>query len=217
MPSPQARYWLLTIPERAFDPARFGTYQEREGGVLPDCIQYVRGQLEVGEQNGYRHWQVTVSFRTKVTRTRVKSFFGDSAHCQQSRSAAVRDYVWKENTRVAGSGFEFGSFAIRRNSAIDWDSVWNLAVSGRLLEIESQLRVCHYASLRRIGSDFARAPSVERVVYCFIGRTGTGKSHRAWAEAGLAAYPKGPTSKFWDGYQGEQHVVIDEFRGGFKN
>lgn len=30
----------------------------------------------------------------------------------------------------------------------------------------------------------------------------------------MDAYPKDPRSKFWDGYRGHQHVVIDEFRGG---
>ena len=43
---------------------------------------------------------------------------------------------------------------------------------------------------------------------------GTGKSRRAWAEAGESAYAKCPRSKFWDGYQDQKHVVFDEFRGG---
>lgn len=46
------------------------------------------------------------------------------------------------------------------------------------------------------------APAVERVVQVYWGTTGTGKSHRAWAEAGITAYPKDPLSKFWDGYRG---------------
>lgn len=54
---------------------------------------------------------------------------------------------------------------------------------------------------------------MERTVYVFWGDTGTGKSRRAWDEAGLSAYPKSPSTKFWDGYQDQKHVVIDEFRG----
>lgn len=30
----------------------------------------------------------------------------------------------------------------------------------------------------------------------------------------MEAYPKNPRTKFWDGYRGQSHVVIDEFRGG---
>jgi len=48
----------------------------------------------------------------------------------------------------------------------------------------------------------------------YWGRTGTGKSRRAWDEAGLDAYPKDPRTKFWCGYREHENVVIDEFRGG---
>ena len=54
---------------------------------------------------------------------------------------------------------------------------------------------------------------MERNCHLFFGPTGTGKSRRAWDEAGVHAYPKDPRSKFWDGYQTHEHVVIDEFRG----
>lgn len=54
---------------------------------------------------------------------------------------------------------------------------------------------------------------MERTIHVFWGRTNSGKSERAWGEAGLAAYPKDPRTKFWDGYQSQKHVVIDEFRG----
>lgn len=53
-----------------------------------------------------------------------------------------------------------------------------------------------------------------RVCYVYWGPTGTGKSKRAWEESGLGAYGKDPRSKFWCGYQGQENVVIDEFRGG---
>lgn len=35
----------------------------------------------------------------------------------------------------------------------------------------------------------------------------------AWEKAGIEAYPKDPRTKFWDGYQGQSAVVMDEFRG----
>lgn len=53
-----------------------------------------------------------------------------------------------------------------------------------------------------------------RSVKVFWGSTGTGKSRKAWEEAGEEAYCKDPRSKFWDGYQDQVNVVIDEFRGG---
>lgn len=72
----------------------------------------------------------------------------------------------------------------------------------------------HYNSLKRIAVDHMVPVGIERRVEVFWGTTGVGKSRRAWDEAGLDAYPKDPRSKFWDGYRGQEHVVIDEFRGG---
>ena len=71
-----------------------------------------------------------------------------------------------------------------------------------------------YNQLKRIAVDHLQATGIEREVVVLWGRTGTGKSRRAWDEAGLEAYPKDPRTKFWDGYRGQEHVVIDEFRGG---
>jgi len=71
-----------------------------------------------------------------------------------------------------------------------------------------------YQSLRRIGTDNLQALAITKEVHVFIGPTGTGKSHAAWQLAGYDAYPKDPRTKFWDGYNGQKNVVIDEFRGG---
>lgn len=54
---------------------------------------------------------------------------------------------------------------------------------------------------------------MERSVTVYWGPTGSGKSRRAWEEATFDAYPKDPMTKFWDGYQGQENVVIDEYRG----
>lgn len=71
-----------------------------------------------------------------------------------------------------------------------------------------------YRTIRAIASDFAVPKAMARTVRVYWGVTGSGKSHRAWREAGYDAYPKDPRSKFWCGYQGQSNVVIDEFRGG---
>lgn len=57
-------------------------------------------------------------------------------------------------------------------------------------------------------------PAIERTVNVFWGPTGTGKSRRAWNDGGMDAYAKDPRTKFWCGYAGQKHVIIDEFRGG---
>lgn len=198
--SPQARYWLLTLPHRCFMP------------YLPPGVVYIRGQLEQGE-GGFLHWQILVVFERDVRLLRVKSIFGDECHAEPSRSKAADAYVWKDNTAVIGTRFELGSKPFKRNCQRDWDTVFELAKSGQFESIDKSILVPHYGAIKRIRQDHLMPIALERTVHVFWGSTGSGKSRRAWAEAGMGAYPKDPNTKFWDGYNCHEHVVIDEFRG----
>lgn len=197
----QGRYWLLTIPHNDFLP------------FLPAPCQWIRGQLEQGGNTGYLHWQLLVAFPKKIRLAGVKNVFGNSAHCELSRSEAANDYVWKEDTRVEGTQFELGKLAFKRNSPRDWETLWECAKKGKLEEIPADVRLQHYRTIKQIEKDHLQPIAIEREVFVFWGAPGTGKSRRAWEEAGISAYPKDPCTKYWDGYQAHEHVVIDEFRG----
>jgi len=71
----------------------------------------------------------------------------------------------------------------------------------------------HYKTVKAITTDHLAPEAIVRTVNVFWGETGTGKSRRAWVEAGIDAYPKNARTKFWCGYRGQANVVIDEFRG----
>jgi len=196
----QARYWILTIPRADWVP------------TLPEGVSYVVGQPETGE-SGYEHWQLMAAFPSKKTLSQVKSIFGRTAHCEPTRSDAARTYVIKEATRD-GQPFEFGQLSIRRNQSTDWDGIKALAKQGEIDKIPSDVFIRYYRTLKSIAADYDVPVGLEKSVLVYYGATGTGKSRRAWEEAGNDAYTKDPRSKFWCGYRGEQHVVIDEFRGG---
>lgn len=198
----QGLYWLLTIPQNHYTP------------YLPSELTYVKGQLERGSGTGYLHWQLLVAFKSKCRLSAVKKLFGEQCHAELARSEAAREYVWKDDTSVAGTRFELGQFKLRRNNKRDWEQVYKAAKEGRLDDIQPDILVPHYNNLKRIASDNLAPVGIEKQVFCFWGRTGLGKSRRAWDEAGLDAYPKDPRTKFWDGYRGQENVVVDEFRGG---
>lgn len=199
MPSPQALYWMLTIPHHEFVP------------YLPPACCHIIGQLELGE-GGFLHWQIVVSFIRKTTLAGCRQVFGNG-HAERTRSDAARAYVWKEDTRVEGTQFEIGELPMRRNCATDWNAVRKSAVGGDLSTIPDDVYVRCYNQLRRIGSDHVQPVPMVRTCAVFWGRSATGKSRRAWDEAGFEAYAKDPRTKWWDGYCGHANVVIDEFRG----
>lgn len=158
------------------------------------------------------HWQLLVIFKRKIRLGGVRSVFGPF-HAEPTRSEAAEDYVWKEATRVGGTQFELGSRPLRRSEPQDWDRIRECAKRGALDDIPGDVYVRLYGNLKRICVDHCAPVAIERTIEVYWGATGVGKSRRAWEEAGLQAYPKDPRTKFWDGYRGQEHVVIDEFRG----
>ena len=181
---------------------------------MPAGIAWIRGQLERGDEGGgYDHWQYVFALSKRGRLAAVTAIFGTTSHFELTRSRAAEDYVWKEDTSL-GERFELGTRPIGVNSKPDWDAIWELAKSGDLGDIPSGIRVRSYFALRAIASDHGKPVSMVRTVRVFWGATGTGKSRRAWDEAGEDAYSKCPRTKFWDGYQSQPSVVIDEFRGG---
>ena len=166
--------------------------------------------MEIGA-GGLEHWQLVVYSKGKQRLSWITKRF--EGHWEPTRSDAARDYVWKEDTRVDGSQFEFGTLPFRRNESTDWELVRSNAQAGRLGDIPADVYVRCYSQIKRIRMDHLVAVRVERTCFVFWGRTGTGKSRTAWEEAGDVAYCKDPCTKWWCGYKGQENVVIDEFRG----
>jgi len=82
------------------------------------------------------------------------------------------------------------------------------------MAIPPRIRLTSFQTISMVHAALCRPLPMVRTAVVYWGPSGTGKSRRAWEEAGWDAYSQNPRSKFCDGYNGEKHVVIDEFRGG---
>lgn len=114
-----ARFWLGTL------------YNWTVPAVLPDTCNWLRGQEEICPTTQRRHYQVIAGFVRQVRLTAVKRVVGDG-HWEQTRSDRADAYVWKEDTRVAGTQFELGGKSIRRNNGHDWELIRASAKLGQL-------------------------------------------------------------------------------------
>jgi len=209
MSNKPAQWWMCTVPDM----------DNEWKPYLPEGIDYMIGQQEVGKElseehpEGYRHWQLVFHTCKKSRLSAVLPLFPEGRNIQATRSKAAIDYVWKEDTRVEGSSFELGVKPFKRNSAKDYDAILSNAKVGNIDAIPSDVLLRCYSTIRKIEKDYMKPEPMQRKVIVYVGKTGVGKSKTAWENAGWDAYPKDPNTKFWDGYNGQENVVIDEFRG----
>jgi len=195
------KYWLLTIPAASWNPPT----------SLPAEFTFIKGQKEVGGETGYEHWQVVVCLKSKKRLTGIKALFTSDTHAELSRSAAANQYVFKDDTAVAGTRFELGNSPKKRNSAEDWNAIWESAKSGNLMEIPADIRIRSYHTLKRIKQDHMVPPGdmEDTCGIWYFGVPGAGKSYKARQDY-PGAYLK-PCNKWWDGYQEHEYVLIDDF------
>lgn len=204
--------WVFTLnnPPAVFSLER--TFADAKYGV---------GQLEVGE-SGTRHFQGYVIFESRKSLDQVKVLL-PGAHWEVRRGshAQAKTYCTKVDTRLVEFDIqEFGIEPLGRGSRSDLVSIKEKLDDG---VSEADIADEHFGSWVRYHKSFREYRNVKTALRNFLTRTtvywgepGTGKTRRAFEEAGADAYwlakPNG-TRVFWDGYTGQTNVVIDEFFG----
>lgn len=167
---------------------------------------YTVGQLEKGE-NGTPHLQFYQSFGTQIRLAHYKKIL-PAAHCEPAIGDKAREYCQKEDTRVEGP-WEYGVRPLCRNSKTDWEEIFLKAKRGRIEEIPADIRVRCYSQLKKIEKDHLVVQDSDDLRGVWIyGESGIGKSRRA-RELYPEAYPK-LCNKWWDGYQGQKYVIMDD-------
>ena len=187
----------------------------------PETYKYLVYQLEQGE-NGTPHLQGYISFNNQKRFSEFRKYFVDErAHVAVAKGTAKqnRKYCTKEEGRIQGP-WEFGVMP-NPGKRTDLMQCKALLDSGATLKEVSESYFSQFVRYSKAFKEYALLHTVPRnwemdieVVY---GSTGTGKSRYCY-ENYPDAYWKSKNSgqqQFWDGYNGEETIVIDEFYGWF--
>lgn len=179
-----------------------------------DDVAYMVVGKEIGE-SGTPHLQMYVEFKANngKTMSAVKKFFKtDRLHIEERRGTPVQasEYCKKEEDYV-----EFGEIA-QQGQRTDWKMAFEMIRDGMSIQdviaIQPQLLPCIRA-LERM-RQIAKCDPIERDVKVIIayGDAGAGKSKFFWdMDQDLFSKPNG---EWWDGYCGEDSVLLDDFYGG---
>jgi hypothetical protein len=195
----QSKRWCFTL----------NNYTDVEYNNIKEiaCNYLVIGK-EVGE-SGTPHLQGFIIFRSNQRLTAVKLLI-PRAHLEVARGSAEQAATY---CKKDGDFVEIGVCPATAGAAEAerWKRARELAVAGNLDDIPDDIYIRYFRTLKEIKKDhMAKPDDLEAVCGIWIsGPPGSGKSHVA-REAYPGAYFK-MQNKWWDGYQGEEFVILDDF------
>lgn len=211
----------------------FTSFKDDEPTFDSGTHVYLVYQRECSPTTGRLHWQGYVKFRASVKRGRVQSSLGiDNSWCNGARGTPQQcyDYCTKEASRVSPPVEQGDKEDAAGNQGQRTDLVrYREAVAGGAtdgdLAAEHLETYAKYPSLaKRLRHDLGCVPRrcLEKppTVSILWGCTGSGKTFQAFAEAKalgsyyvLRQYGELSGVTCWNGYRGEEVVIIDEFYG----
>lgn len=213
-----SRGWIITInnPLQA---------TPLEGVSTQPGVKVLVGQKEVGEQ-GTPHFQLFLETKNPVRLSYVKKLF-PSCHAEKRRGTKIEavQYVTKENTRVDGpwiyhcKGLSLDqyirSLSKSGNTESGLESIKVLLDEGcseeRIADDFFTDWVRHYKAFREYKLLKTKPRNSFKKLIVILGPSGTGKSKFCLEQYGNAYWKQ--RSNWWDGYNGEEVVILDEFYG----
>ncbi len=184
-------------------------------------VRYGVAQLEVAPDTGRQHVQFYLEFTTGVRMAHVKRIVDDHACHLEKRHGTrdqAREYCRKQDSRAPGAEpYEVGDWeAGGAGTRNDLAAVQAALDAGTPM---SQVAQEHFKEWVRYHGAFDRyclitkpERSWEMEIHVFWGKSGSGKSKRAFDE-NPGAYWMPPNAQWFDGYVGQSTIVVDDFYG----
>lgn len=205
--SKRDRNWCYTVNNYSDDDIDLLT-------ALADKCTYLIFGKEVGEQ-GTPHLQGYLHYKHPQQFDRVKKDLPAGCHIEPmikySTPEKAAAYCKKEKNFT-----EFGTCPMSQEEKGKrgrefWELVKENAKKGKFDDIDPKVYLQYYRTIKNIHADHGDMPPdlEESTNYWYYGNTGTGKSYKARSE-NPGAYLK-MCNKWWDNYQGQEIVIIEDF------
>lgn len=206
----RARSWLFTINNPTTSRANIETSVTKH-----QHFRYLVYQSEEGDK-GTPHWQGYIEFKAPMRFNAVKLLLGGRAHIETRRGTRTeaRNYCMKEDSRIAGP-WEHGDWNQEPGKRSDLSEAADMLKTGssmkQLAETMPAVFCRYFKGLKELQQMLTPARTGPVKVSLLYGVTGAGKTRAAM---GLPNVFKKDGSDMWfDGYAGEEVLLIDDFAG----
>jgi hypothetical protein len=196
-----------------------GTKNNYEQGWIDAMLarpefKYIIVGKEVAPTTGTPHAQFFMMFKNAVRFATVSDICGAGCHLEACKGSAEQNiaYCEKEGDFQEGGVRPLTSKQKGEKEKRRYEEAWDHAVNGELADIDADIRVRHYSTLKRIRMDKVAERELvdtEETMEWYWGPSGTGKSRKARTE-NPSAYLK-MCNKWWDSYVDQDVVLIEDF------
>lgn len=200
----RARSWTFTL----------NNWKTEDETTLKElATRYIIYGKEVAPETGTPHIQGYFVFDNSKKLSQLKAQLGSRYHFEVAKGTAEQNRVYCSKD---GDIYEAGTIPLTpkqcgENEKARWETAWQLAKEGRIEEIDPSIRLRYLRTLRMVKPLYGSVPVTTDGLLThewICGRSGIGKSKRARDE-NPGAYIK-DKDKWWDGYNGESAVIVDD-------
>lgn len=202
--------------------------EDDELAIYPDLdwpdVRYVAYQEEIGE-NGTHHIQGFLQLKKPKRITQLKKYVGlERAHLERMHGTAqqAKDYALKiDETTVKGTQFEWGNFCEGSGKRVDIQLLRNKIKEGKSMKdlfddddtVEAAFRYQQGTKAMMSAYNATKQRDFKTQVEVYFGEPGTGKSRKAYEENPVLFMK--PHNKWWDLYNNEEVILLDDFYGWY--
>ena len=233
MKDTQSRKWQITLNFKNKKQIDHAAIKTQLSAIKP--IQYYCMADEIGLKEKTPHIHIFIACSSPVRFSTIKRHFSEGhieqvrASCEENKIYIQKSGKWendpKSDTSIKGTFEEWGEMPVERQGArSDLDFLYQLVKDGKsnyeILEENSDylLRLTDIERVRQtVRAEEFRTKFREMQVTYLWGRTGTGKTRFVMEREGYAAvYRVTEYEHPFDGYTGQETLVLDEYRSQLK-
>lgn len=194
----------------------FTSYLESEPVFKEDCCKYLIYQKEKCPKTGNIHWQGYAEFKNSKRRGGAqKELEIGKSHCEPRKGTPkeASEYCEKSNSRV-GEPKIFGELSKGQGERSDLNEFARAVFSGvKDEELEESwpghcLR--YEKSVERVRAKKMKIRDWPMEVIIIWGPSGVGKTREVFEKEKESLYIKQTDNHWWDMYQGEEAILIDD-------
>lgn len=188
---------------------------------LNEFIQYICSQQERAPETGRLHYQGYIEMKQRCTLNTMKKKFDKEAHLEirrGSREQAI-NYTKKPESAIADTWLEEG--VLTSGTAVDQMETMTTAILGGkkhddVAQEWPEMIIRYAKGVRSLIAATQKSPKWRNVLCEAVwGDPGVGKTRIIYEKHDGDVYFKDNTP-WWDGYNGEDVVLFDDFYGGHK-